>query len=81
MMNTETSNPFNYPMPGRRDLMNLSTIGNTDNMKTTTKNFITGRYVSNNLNTSDIEGTSSLQDNNISFHRCITKVAWLKESQ
>ena len=47
--------PFNYPMPGRRDLMSLSTINpQVDNMKTTTKKFISGRAESNNLNTSDI---------------------------
>ena len=44
-------------MPGRRDLMSLSTItGAADNTKTTTKNFATGRVQSYNLDASDISG-------------------------
>ena len=54
MMNSQ--DPFNYPMPSRKDLMSLSTINASDNLKTTTKNFITNRYTSTNLNTSDIQG-------------------------
>ena len=32
-----SADPFNYPMPGRRDLMSLSTIGQGDAFKVTTK--------------------------------------------
>jgi hypothetical protein len=52
-----TVDPFNYPMPGRKDLMSLSTIDpNRDAMKTTTRKFSTRRFESSNLNTGDIEG-------------------------
>ena len=52
-----TIDPFNYPMPGRKDLMSLSTIDpNRDAMKTTTRKFSTRRFESSNLNTGDIEG-------------------------
>jgi len=50
------SDPFNYAMPNRSDLMSLSTIKQTDNMKTNTKQFQTGRYESSNLTTNDIQG-------------------------
>ena len=51
------TDPFNYPMPGRKDLMSLSTIDfGKDNMKTTTRKFATGRFDSANLNTGDIDG-------------------------
>jgi hypothetical protein len=44
-------------MPGRKDLMSLSTVKpHVDNVKTTTKNFVTGRRTSYNLDTSDITG-------------------------
>lgn len=34
------TDPFNFPMPNRKDLMSLSTIHtNVDNSKTTTKKF------------------------------------------
>ena len=58
--------PDACPMPGRGDLMSLSTINNkVDNVKTTTGRFQTIRSVSNNLATSDIQGryTASLQTN------------------
>jgi hypothetical protein len=49
--------PFNYPMPSRKDLMSLSTIDKfKDQMKTTTRKFTSTRFESTNLNTSDIEG-------------------------
>ncbi len=49
--------PFNYPMPGRKDLMSLSTIdASKDAMKTTTRKFATKRFESSNLHTGDIEG-------------------------
>jgi len=49
--------PFNYPMPSRKDLMSLSTIdANKDAMKTTTRKFSTRRFESTNLNTGDIYG-------------------------
>lgn len=55
-----SSDPFNYPMPNRKDLMSLQTINpNKDFAKTTTKSLITGRLESNNLNTSDITGNFS----------------------
>ena len=44
MNSTQTGDPFNYPMPSRKDLMSLSTINPSDGMKTTTKHFVTGRY-------------------------------------
>ena len=50
------SDPFNYPMPGRKDLMSLSTINQGDTAKVTTKQFTTSRYDSFNLQTKDIEG-------------------------
>lgn len=55
-MNSTTAgiDPFNYPTPSRKDLMNLSTINQYDGLKTTTKNFTTKRFESNNLSTSDI---------------------------
>ena len=44
-------------MPGRKDLMSLSTIdAQKDSMKTTTRKFATRRFESSNLNTGDIEG-------------------------
>ena len=44
--------PFNYPMPNRKDLMSLQTIDPMkDNAKTTTKKFASGRTESNNLTT------------------------------
>ena len=54
---TSLGDPFNYPMPGRKDLMSLSTIDwGKDNMKTTTRKFQTRRFESTNLNTQDITG-------------------------
>ncbi|CDW78556.1 UNKNOWN [Stylonychia lemnae] len=51
--------PFNYPMPNRKDLMSLQTIHpQKDIAKTTTKKFQSSRMESNNLNTSDIHGAS-----------------------
>ena len=50
------SDPFNYPMPSRKDLMSLSTINQQDHAKVTTKQFTTSRYDSFNLHTKDIEG-------------------------
>jgi hypothetical protein len=53
-----SGDPFNFPMPNRRDLMSLSTINPAaDTAKTTTKKFQSSRMESNNLNTSDIAGT------------------------
>ena len=43
-------------MPGRGDLMSLSTIQKKDGMKTTTTKFCTGRALSNNMRTDDITG-------------------------
>jgi hypothetical protein len=44
-------------MPGRRDLMSLSSIeAYKDGMKTTTRKFSTRRFESSNLSTTDIEG-------------------------
>jgi hypothetical protein len=58
--------------------MSLSTINpNKDLAKTTTKQFVTGRSESNNLNTSDIPGNSSLYN----FNRSITKASWFTQSQ
>ena len=54
---SQGADPFNYPMPGRKDLMCLQTIDfSKDQMKTTTRKFATGRLESSNLNTADIEG-------------------------
>ena len=51
------TDPFNYRMGSRADLMSLSTINQTkDNMKTTTMKFESRRQVSQNLNTRDIDG-------------------------
>lgn len=56
MNNTAVSqDPFNYPTPNRRDLMSLSTIDpQKDLTKATTKQFVSQRHNSCNLNTSDI---------------------------
>jgi len=44
-------------MLNRADLMSLNTIGaKVDGMKTTTSKFATGRGVSHNLATNDIQG-------------------------
>ena len=44
--------PFDYPMPGRRDLMSLSVIDhNKDNFKVTTNKMTTNRNISQNLTT------------------------------
>ena len=49
--------PFNFPMPNRKDLMSLSSIDyDKDNMKTTTVKFQTRRADSLNLFVTDIEG-------------------------
>lgn len=48
--------PFNYPMPQRKDLMSLSTIRAGDGMKTTTSKFTTVRGASSNMATKDIDG-------------------------
>ena len=59
--NQTSVDPFNYPMPCRKDLMSLSTITATgDIMKTTTKNFTTTRFQSQNLDSSDITGTFNI---------------------
>ena len=51
------TDPFNYPMPSRKDLMSLSTIrADKDGMKTTTSKFISSRATSMNLSGNDIEG-------------------------
>jgi len=47
--------PFNYPMPGRKDTMMLSSIrAESDGMKTTTTKFMSMRGTSKNLDTGDI---------------------------
>lgn len=57
--------PFNFPMPNRKDLMSLQTLNPMkDTAKTTTKKFNSGRTESNNLNTSDIAGKYFIKDNN-----------------
>ena len=48
--------PFYYAMPSRNNLMSLSTINASDNMKTTTKKFLTERNQSQNLYVNDITG-------------------------
>lgn len=49
--------PFNFPMPGRKDLMSLSTLtAERDAMKTTTSKFYTRRGMSQNLTVGDILG-------------------------
>lgn len=49
--------PFNYPMPNRKDLMSLSVINkDKDLMKTTTNKFVSNRCASLNLITKDIIG-------------------------
>jgi hypothetical protein len=59
-----TADPFNFPMPGRADAMNLSAINQQkDGMKTTTFRFTTGRQNSTNLNTNDIDGKLLLLQN------------------
>ena len=56
-MNSKAVDPFNYPMPNRKDLMSLNTINQqNDGTKTTTKKFVSQRIESNNLHTGDIEG-------------------------
>ena len=57
MQSMYMGDPYDYPMPGRKDLMSLSSIqGTKDGCKTTTNPFITKRMASNNLTTLDIEG-------------------------
>lgn len=54
---TDKPDPFNFPMPNRRDLMSLSVINaDKDLMKTTTSKFSSPRFASNNLSTNDIDG-------------------------
>ena len=49
--------PFNFPMPSRKDLMSLSTINaEKDYMKTTTYKFNSIRAQSTNLSNADIFG-------------------------
>jgi hypothetical protein len=49
--------PYNYPMPCRKDLMSLSTInGAKDLVKTKVSSITTMRLVSGNLDNNDIEG-------------------------
>ena len=62
-MTTETQNrnsfmdPFNFPMPSRKDLMSLSTINaERDLMKTTTSKFVSKRTASTNMTSNDIAG-------------------------
>lgn len=58
-----TTDPYNYPAMNRQDLMSLSSINcHKDNMSTSTKRFTTVRNTSTNLNTSDIEGKSPIND-------------------
>lgn len=53
----QTIDPFNYPMPNRKDLMSLSTLSaERDAMKTTTSKFYTRRGMSQNLTVADILG-------------------------
>ncbi len=54
----QQADPYNFPMPNRKDLMSLQTIGNGDGMKTTTRDLVTKRYLSQNLETCDITGTN-----------------------
>ena len=57
MGSESTTNPFNYPMPNRSDLMSLQTISaKMDNVKTNTGRFTTQRNTSTNLWTTDIDG-------------------------
>ena len=66
-----SNDPFNYPMPSRKDLMSLSTITPLgDNMKTTTRKFQSGRADSSNLTTGDISGKNILIA--ITVYRCLT---------
>ena len=52
-----STDPFNYPMPSRGDLMSLQTISaKADNVKTTTSRFNSIRNTSDNLFTQDIQG-------------------------
>lgn len=54
--------PFDYPMPGRKDLMSLSVINQgKDGFKTTTTKMVTNRNASTNLNTHDIDGAKPKQ--------------------
>lgn len=49
--------PFNFPMPSRKDLMSLSTINaDRDLMKTTTSKFVSNRSTSVNMTSGDIAG-------------------------
>ena len=49
--------PFNFPMPSRKDTMSLSTItADRDLMKTTTSKFYSWRNNSQNLACNDIDG-------------------------
>ena len=50
--------PYNFPMPNRKDLMSLGVLdAKKDGFKMHTKDLHTGRGISNNLYTNDIEGT------------------------
>ena len=51
------NDPFNYPMPNRRDLMSLNTIDRElDGCKTNVRQFNSIRATSSNLITDDIQG-------------------------
>ena len=39
MFGNTQQDPFNYPMPSKKDTMALSTINQQDNMKTHTRKF------------------------------------------
>lgn len=57
MASRPSIDPFNFPMPGRKDLMSLSTVNaDRDAMKTTTSKFYTRRGLSQNLTVGDILG-------------------------
>jgi hypothetical protein len=63
--------PFNFPMPGRKDLMSLSTLNaDRDAMKTTTSKFYTRRGMSQNMQVNDILGKflSLLKSLTITLH-------------
>lgn len=54
---TSISDPFNYPMLNRNNLMSLSNINkNLDGVKTSTVKFQSSRGFSSNLLTKDIDG-------------------------
>ena len=69
-------------MPGRSDLMSLSTINQkNDQVKTTTSRFTTMRGASNNLTTNDIAGKFLFAIHSHVTVRCLTKTSWIKGNQ